>query len=674
MNYIVTNRKEYFQKIGNYNYCQLSDMILPKTIAYDSETTGIKFYKSDIFAIQIGTGENNYLIDIESIEIENVIPYLKNKILVIHNALFDLTFLYKHNFFPWKVRDTLLARKIIHNGIVSKRHDFGTVMEEELSLKYDKSEQKNIAKIKLSTAKAIQYCFNDVDQLLKLANKLHKQIISEEYLPVYNLHCRWIRACAYMQCCGVPINEQKWLEKCNNDKKELKQKESIVKEYISNNLPEYKRKQLALFSEENELDVLLSSPQQMIPVFEKLGINVQTEEGKSISEDVIKKTKHPFVDIWLDYQGIKHDVTTFGENFLGNIWNGRLYTSYKPILDTARISAGGKNKDKNEVNDINTLNIPANQKSRQPFEAKPGYDYIVSDYSGQETVTGADITGDKAMIESIVNKSCLHCAFARVLYPELAELSDEEIIKNHKDKRTKSKAPRFCFQFGGTAFTLALNEGISLEEANYIENSYKQLHTGIYEYGNKKLEEAIKLGYIESSYGFKLHLSYFDEFKKTHEWMKSLTRDWWNIYKEGKIQYKALKQAEKDKTPYEIANFKAYNLYKENSYKISQYFKKRSEYFKIALNNPTQQMAALQTKAATNKIFEIIWKNNHFWDVRIPLVVHDEIALETKHQYTEQYKVILENTMKSEGNKFLSNPVLQMNCESKVATNWYDAK
>lgn len=39
-NYIITKNKEFFQKIGTYNYCNLEDMILPDTIAYDSETTG----------------------------------------------------------------------------------------------------------------------------------------------------------------------------------------------------------------------------------------------------------------------------------------------------------------------------------------------------------------------------------------------------------------------------------------------------------------------------------------------------------------------------------------------------------------------------------------------------------------------------------------------------------
>lgn len=397
MNYIITKRIPYFQEIGKYNYCDLTDLELPDKISLDSETSGLKWFKSDMFCIQIGTGNNNYIIDLETINFQEVIPYIEHKYLVFHNAIFDLTFFYKHNFFPWRVRDTFLARKILHNGKAYKRHDFGTMMEEELGLIYDKSEQKNIAKIKLSTDKAIQYAFNDVDKLLEVEKKLNQQIYDGGYVQTYNLHCKWIRAAAYMTCSGVPINETKWKEKCVNDKKELEIKEKLVSDYILQQFPKYQKAQLSLFDDDPGIDVLLSSPNQMIKVFEDFGIDCTDEEkkiGKSIAENIINREKGKlktqnnekalkFIEYWLDYQSIKHDVTTFGENFFPSIWNGRLYTTYKPILDTARISAGGKNKVKGEVNDVNTLNIPANQKSREPFEAKDGFDYLVSDFEGQ---------------------------------------------------------------------------------------------------------------------------------------------------------------------------------------------------------------------------------------------------------------------------------------------------
>ena len=673
MNYIVTNRKDYFEKIGKYNYCSLEEVVLPSKIAVDTETTSIKPYKGEMFAIQVGTGENNYLFDLEYIGIQNVIPLLENKVLVFHNAKFDLGWFYKYGFFPWKVRDTFLASKILHNGLVTVKHSFGELMSRELSINYDKSEQQNIAKVKLSTAKAIQYCFNDVDRLLDLDRALNIQIIKGGYLNAYQLHRRHIRALAYMEQCGVPISVKKWNEKIANDKKELRIKEQKVKDYIYDHLPEYRVKQLDMFSIIKDIELSISSPAQMIPVLKKLGINTVDPEGNiSTAEDVIKKTKHEFVDIFLEYKSIAHDVSTFGENFLPSIHKGRLYTSYRPIMDTARISAGGRNADGSK--DINTLNLPANKKTRECIEANPGYKYLVADYSGQETVTGADITGDEAMISSIVNNSCLHCAFARVLNPELAGLSDEDIIENHKAKRQAAKAPRFCFQFGGSAFTLAQNENIPIEEAMTIENAYRELHSGIYKYGEEKIKEAIQLGYIESTYGFKLHLPNFDFFKKKHAWLQNLSKDFWGKYKIGKLEFKAEQKAKEKKEPYEVKDRESYDLYRKNSYDISQYFKAKSQYFKLCLNNPTQTRAAFQTKAATNKIYEHIWKKKHFWKARIALVLHDEINMEVIESLSKEYKKVIEDAMVNVGNTFLSNPILFMKADCNIGDNWYEAK
>ena len=69
MNYIITKNQQFFKKIGDYNYCSLEDMILPETIALDTETTGFDPFKDSLFSIQIGTGTNNYIIDFNNAEV-----------------------------------------------------------------------------------------------------------------------------------------------------------------------------------------------------------------------------------------------------------------------------------------------------------------------------------------------------------------------------------------------------------------------------------------------------------------------------------------------------------------------------------------------------------------------------------------------------------------------------
>ena len=669
MDYIITKTPQFFEKIGQYNYCQLKDMILPETVAIDLETTELKPILGDIFAIQIGTGVNNYLIHCydNNYVPQNIIPYLEDKILIGHNITFDLGFFYKYGFYPEKVKDTFIASKILYNGLKEYRHDFGTVFERELGINYDKSEQKNINKIKLSTSKSIEYCFNDVDRLIELYTHLETKIIEGGFQDTYNLHCEYIKALAYMEQCGVPLSKEKWLQKIELDKQVLKEKEQLVSNYITKNLPQFHQQQLDLFNTEPILGLDLTSPKQMIPVFQALKINCIDDEGKdSISENVIKKTKHEFVNIWLEYQSAKHDVTTFGNNIFEKVIDGRIYTGYNPILDTARISS--------RKGDVNTLNLPANQRTRECIEAKSGFKMIVADYEGQETRVGADITGDEAMIDSIINGSDLHCAFAKVLFPELQFLSDEEIIKNHKEKRTAAKAPRFAFAYGANAYTIHVNEGIPLKEAQKIEDAYKQLHSGIYEWGNRKLQEVLNLGYIESTMGFKLHLPDFQKFKELQVKVEQISKREWELYKEGKEEYRKFEKAQEQKRIYEIQKKTEYDYYIKNKSLISRFFKLKAQYYRLTLNNPVQATSSHQTKLAACMLFDYIKKNNHLGKVKICIIPHDEFVMEVEDEFVELYKEKLGYFMREAGNKFIKNPLIKMNADANSGENWYQAK
>ena len=422
MNYIITNNREFFEKIGNYNYCNLEDMVLPQNIAVDTETTSLFPRWGNLFAIQIGTGKDNYLIDLQlhnnGLKPEQVFPYLKGKNMVFHNATFDLGWFYKHNFFPKRVFDTMLGSQLLYNGIRSYRHSFGHVMERELGIDYDKSEQKNIANIQLRTDKAIQYCFNDVDKLLELMSALTKKVRERGLTEAFKLHCRYVRALAYMEQCGMPISSSRWDEKMVQDEIDYAKNKARVIDYIYDNLPQFRSHQENLYeaffgaeSMDNKIIPSIGSPKQMIQVFEAFKINVVNDKGKkSIVESLIKQSDHEFVEIWLDFQGSKKDITTYGQGIKDKIEDGRIYTTFNAMLDTARISTrrGG----------IPFLVFPANEKTRRCIQAPEGWKMIVCDYEGQENAVGADLHNDPVMVASLNEGLDLHCAFARMIFPE----------------------------------------------------------------------------------------------------------------------------------------------------------------------------------------------------------------------------------------------------------------
>lgn len=594
MNYIITKNPDYFKKIGNYNFCELKDMILPEKIAFDKETTGLKALKEKVFSIQIGTGKNNYLIDLQEydtplvkgkqIYYEEVIPYFKDKTLVGHNIAFDMGFAYMKGVFPDNIRDTMIASKILHNGdmerneegkLVPMRHGFGYVMDRELGVYYDKSEQKNIHKVRLSTAKAIQYCFNDVDRLLELEDNLYSKLKSYGATETYKLNCDYLKAMVYMELCGLPISTQKWTLKIEEDKKTSKQLQNKIIEYIYDNYPQFRHKQLNMFESVKKIYPLLSSSDQMIPVFEAMGINIIDDEGKkSISEDVINKSPHEFVELWLEYKGYEHRVTTFGTNILSKVENGHIYTNFNPIVDTCRISS--------RKGEINFLNFPSDKITRDCFVASKGYKIIVADFSNQEAVTLADKSQNLATLKSILEGADTHCILAREVYPELKELSDDEIKKKHKDKRQIGKIANFTFAFGGTGYTAAKNLNISISEGDRIYEAYRRINKETFEWGEKIYQEAIKTGYIESADGFKLKLPYYEDFISLQEKIKNFTQDEWSLYKTGKTIYKEIIPEEtlcKDEK-------KALEFYLRNKENVSNLAKTRSKYMRLCLNNP----------------------------------------------------------------------------------------
>lgn len=680
-NFIVTKNKRFFTKIGNYHYCKLEDIILPDTIAVDLETLGLNALTDAVFSIQIGTGTNNYLIDLQAydtpldkgkqIYIEEVLPYLKDKTLVFHNAAFDIGFLYVKKFFPDNVRDTMLASKILHNGEPPNvTHGFGAVMERELGIQYDKSEQKNIHKTKLSNAKAIQYCFNDVDRLLELHSNLLNKLGAYEAVETYMLNCNFIKSMVYMELCGLPINETKWREKMQQDELNSKQCAAQIVEYIYKHLPKYRKRQLTLFEQHHEITPLLSSPAQMLPVFRDLEINTIDDKGKnSINEKVINKTKHEFVDLWLKYKEAEQRISTFGQNVLNQVVNQRVYSRFNPIVDTNRISARG--------GVINFLNFPRDKETRSCFEARKGWVIVGCDYDGQENTTTTFLSRDKEMLDNILNKRDMHSKLCRYIFLELKDFTDKQIKEEHGEKRQVAKVVGLAISYGGNASTIAKNLNMEESEAQRIYEVYMNLYADVFVWGRKKLEEALKLGWIESTDGFKLKLPFYKEFLQSERMLKEID---WEIYREGKQEYILQKETEEkrkeDKTisSYIVNNTKSYHYYLKHKQTVSEYFQRKSSYQRLCLNNPSQGLAAHQSKRAMWKLFEYIKEHNHLGKARIVNFIYDEILMEVKEELAEEYRMVLETTMRDAANHYLNDGFVHQTCTGVVGSNWYSTK
>lgn len=717
MNFLVTKNKEFFISIGQYNYCSLEEMgtMLTKGISVDSETTGLSALTDKVFSIQIGTGTHNFLVDLQDYRgtikfreyenvtqtIDEVFPYLYGRHLIFHNYLFDGSFFMKAGFVPdvEMIWDSLIASQCLYNGKHTMRHSFQACMERELGITIIKDEQKNINRVKLSTDAAIQYCFEDVNRLKELHEVLYNKLKAYGGHQTYHTNRKVLSAICYMELCGLPLNEYKWRAKMEKDQLALQRTERAVIDYIWENLPEYRTMQMDLFSDMKEVNCLLSSPTQMIPVFKKLGINTVTDDkaadtkkgrkgeskedkalrldGKknSIEESVIGLSDHEFVKIWLDYKNNQYRINNYGKNIVDEIVDGRIYNKYKPMIDTSRLAA-------RKEGSMNALNVPTDANlegddeglTRKCFEANKGFKMIVSDYSAQEAVILADVSRDPVMLASVIEGLDLHCAFARLVFPEIAELSDQVIAKKHKSKRTFVKSPRFAFSYGGSAYTVHKNSGMPLEQATMLEEKFKELHYGVFDWGNKVLEQACKTGYIESADCWRLWLPDFEEFKAAQRKIDGLTKEMWGFYRKGKAEYKASLVCEEKGEKYEVMDKNSWDVYMEWRGTVRRYWKKRGEYFRLCLNNPIQSTGSHQLKLAKILLFKHIVKQNHLWKARLCNSIYDELVMEVRDELCEEYKPLLGQFMREGGNHYLKSGLVKIDAQAGIGLNWYEAK
>lgn len=210
---------------------------------------------------------------------------------------------------------------------------------------------------------------------------------------------------------------------------------------------------------------------------------------------------------------------------------------------------------------------------------------IVHKCNVQEARVLADKSQNLNSLKSILEGADSHSILAREVYPELKELSDDEIKKKHKDKRQIGKIANFTFAFGGNGYTAAKNLNIPISEGERIYQAYVKINKETFDWGETVLSKALEKGYIESADGFKLKLPFFDEYKSLNDKISRFSKEEWDYYKQGKRLYKESLQ------PVTSYEHESYDFYHENKYAISKCAKLKSQYFRLCLNNPKRMGA-----------------------------------------------------------------------------------
>ena len=173
MIYLVTNQQSLFTAAG-YSMATVEESIeylkTLEVIGFDTETRGMDPYTKDLLSMQLGDEQRQYVVDCSNVDPKLYKELLESKVLIMHNAKFDLRFLYYYSIVPTKIFDTFLVERILTTGLDTVRRSLDAVVYRYCKIELDKTIRGNIHREGLST-RVIKYAADDVKYLHQVKRK-----------------------------------------------------------------------------------------------------------------------------------------------------------------------------------------------------------------------------------------------------------------------------------------------------------------------------------------------------------------------------------------------------------------------------------------------------------------------------------------------------------------------
>ena len=637
MIYLVTSQQELFEN-RHYRIISANDSITMMqswgVVQFDSETSGRDPHLCDFLCVQFGNDKANaqIVVDTSTTDIRKYKDILESKLCILHNAKFDLQFLYNYNIIPRKIYDTMIVEQLLYLGYPSGQVSFSLkeVAWRRLHINIDKSVRGEIIWRGLDD-KVIMYSAGDVTYLEQI---MHSQVIDlkkKQLLKAAKIECDFVPAIAYLEWCGIHLDQDKWKAKMKSDEKLLAESKKALDDFV------IKTPSLAAYTYVNRQgDLFLgfdlapkctvnwSSSQQVVKVAKDLGFNTQMKDKKtgedkdSVLEKHLKSQKgicDEFLKLYFDYQEHFKTTTSFGQGHLNavNPKTDRIHTVYRQLgAASGRMSCGSQqpNTDLAKYKGIspkdctypNMQQLPSDDATRGSFTAPEGYLWSSCDYSALESRLGADIYNEHSMIDEYLHGSGdIHSLVAKFCFPkDLENVDVKDIKKLRPDLRKKAKGPEFAMQFGGSAFAIQGSLGCSIEEAEQIAEDYWKGFKGIADFKKKGSEFVRKHGYVLMC-KYSGHKMFWWDHQKWLERQKSFTQEFWE-------EYRTKHKGTNDSVAMEV----------------KQHFKAASKWDRMSLNAPTQGSGIVILKTAMTNFFNWLVDKGYFGKVEIAALVHDE--------------------------------------------------
>lgn len=238
MIYLVTKEQRLFALEGITNISiqeSLSMLNNWSMIQFDTETSGRDPHICKLLCMQFGNikGDIQIVVDTTSVSPLLYKDVLESKYIIGQNLKFDLQFLYNYNIIPRKVYDTMIVEQLLHlgypPGIIS--YSLKEIAWRRLKVDIDKTVRGEIIWRGLDTS-VINYAAGDVKYLGDIMTSQIEDCKKQELLKAAKLECDFIPSIAYLEWCGIHLDQEKWKAKMKKDKENLMMAKKALDSFV----------------------------------------------------------------------------------------------------------------------------------------------------------------------------------------------------------------------------------------------------------------------------------------------------------------------------------------------------------------------------------------------------------------------------------------------------------
>ena len=475
-----------------------------KTLALDTETTGLDYMDSDLVGISMSftPGEAFYIpinhkddtspqLDMDYV-LEELRPLLEDskQKIIGQNIKFDMNILSQHGINISSIKnDTMMMSYVLDAS--ATRHNLDALSSYYLGYKTSTFEDvagkgvKQVTFDEVSIADATHYAAEDADITLRLYEELLSKLESVESLKKLNedIEIPLIEVLSEMEQNGAVLNS-KILNAQSKD--------------LENRIKKIEKKAYVLAGDEFNLG---STKQLREIFFDKLGYRVikKTPGGQpSTDEKVLAELaeEYELPKILLEHRTLSKLKSTYTDKLPNqiSISTGKVHTSFhQAVTTTGRLSSS----------DPNLQNIPIRtedgRRIRQAFEPSKGHKFVSADYSQIELRVMAHMSKDKGLLTAFQDGEDVHSKTA-------SEVFNVDIDAVTTDLRRNAKAINFGLIYGISAFGLGKQLNINRNLAAEYMAMYFEKYPGVKKYMETTKDFAAENGYVETLFGRRLYL------------------------------------------------------------------------------------------------------------------------------------------------------------------------